>query len=100
MDEIGIIRQTFFINDDIYQEIISNGQLNILPENVKSAFMELSSLFNQVNRIDDKAANTVNAQHLKMAEYFEVRRMSFTSQYEMILDDTSKEKEGLGKKPT
>jgi hypothetical protein len=36
LDQIGIIRQTFFLGDDTYQEIIANGQLALLPNDLKT----------------------------------------------------------------
>jgi hypothetical protein len=39
LNSIEILRQTYFIINDTYQEIISDGQLNLIPESTKTSLM-------------------------------------------------------------
>lgn len=91
LDKIGILRQTFFVSEETYQEIISNGHLSLLPDQVKTKLLDLHTRFRAINRIDDKMAATVNAQHLKMGEFFEIIRLAETSQYEIRPGDQGNE---------
>jgi hypothetical protein len=48
-----------------------------------------------MNKIDDKASNTLNSQQLKMTDYFELRRKERTNDYSVILNDSSNKKAAL-----
>lgn len=84
LDSIGINRQTYFLNMDTYQEIISNGHLKLLPNEVKVALGDMNSFFKLVNKIDNQNTGLFNNQHLKMADYFELKRLNRTSTYKSI----------------
>ena len=87
--QIGIQRQTFFIEDGSHEEIISNGHLRLLPNDVRSVIMRISSGFRSVNKIDAELTTTLNSQHLKMADYFEIKSLDRTNQYNYVLSSTS-----------
>lgn len=89
LDQAGIIRQTFFLGDDTYQEIISNGHLALLPDEVKTKLKSISVLFRKVNKIDDKSADMSNNQHLKVNNYYELRKLNRTNEYEVIANEAS-----------
>ena len=84
LDSIGIMRQTYFLKTDTYQEIIANGHLKLLPEDIKSVLGDMNSSFKSINKIDDANTILVNSQHLKMADYFELIRQNRTSSYQVI----------------
>ena len=84
LDAIGIANQPFFMNGDSYQKILSNGYLNLLLDTLKSLLLDLQNLFHSVHKIDDKSADMLNRQHLKMREYYELRRLERISCYRII----------------
>ena len=95
LDEIGILRQTYFLKDETYQEIIANGHLKLLPKNVKNALMNLNSRFKAINKIDHHTTTIINTQHLKMADYFEIKRLKQPGEYKMTLDKSSNKEKAL-----
>ena len=86
LDSIGIIRQTFFLKDDTYREMIANGQLKLVSEDVKKLLGDISSQFKSVNKIDEHNTLILNNQHLKMGEFFILKRLNRTSQYEVTIN--------------
>ena len=95
LDNIGIGRQTYFLTNDTYQEIVSNGHLDLLPDVIKAALFDLNAFFKAANKIDEHEATNLNNQHLKMAEYFELRRLKLTSQYEVIPNSHTNQQQAL-----
>ena len=89
LDLIGIQRQTYFLKDDTYREIIANGHLKLLPDSVKSILLDLNSLFKLTNKIDSESARQLNTQHLKMADYYELKRLNRTSEYKVTIGENT-----------
>ena len=86
LGQIGINRQTYFMRNDTYQEIISSGQLGLIPEEIKTILLEINSFFKAVNKIDNANTKMINEQQLKLGNYFEVKRVPGPNNYEVILD--------------
>jgi len=84
LDSIGILRQTYFLKMDTYEEILSNGHLKLLPPEIKSVLGEINSSFKSVNKIDEQEARIINNQQLKMMDYFELRRGKQPNTFQVI----------------
>ena len=84
LDQIGIVRQTYFITDGTFQEIIANGHLKLLPGKIKQELLAQTTFFKATNKIDAANTENVNKQHLKMGNYFELQRREGPSLYQVI----------------
>ncbi len=84
LDSIGILRQTYFLKMDTYEEILSNGHLKLLPLEVKSVLGEINSSLKSINKIDEHETRIINNQQLKMMDYFELKRGKQPNAFQVI----------------